>query len=303
MPRKSPVIWLTQTQYNGVIEYDYPAALQELDRLTRNLERARKDEQDARVLLAEGAISQNAYMDYQNALQTAETQWNSERLRIETLAPGGSKRESLKYRMDNAKALYDSTAIREADYNIRAEGETIILKSYVQLGDTVNPGDVLMDVAESGKKIVTAELDEQYLLFLQEGMEASIRVEGTESVISGKLESISPKINKHTGTVPITILVLDELDFNASDLTVNIEITLLEEEAALTIPKQYLTEQGTVFVYAGGTVNETAIEFRTGPVGSVILEKGLKEGDRILLPTTGLEDGAQVRLGKGADAS
>ncbi len=153
-------------QYNGVIEYDYPAALQELDRLTRNLERARKDEQDARVLLAEGAISQNAYMDYQNALQTAETQWNSERLRIETLAPGGSKRESLKYRMDNAKALYDSTAIKEEDYNIRAEGETIILKSYVQLGDTVNPGDVLMDVAESGKKIVTAELDEQYLLFL-----------------------------------------------------------------------------------------------------------------------------------------
>ncbi len=128
-------------------------------------------------------------------------------------------------------------------------------------------------------------------------------MEGTESVISGKLESISPKINKNTGTFPITILVLDELDFNASDLTVNIEITLLEEEAALTIPKQYLTEQGTVFVYAGGTVNETAIEFRTGPGGSVILEKGLKEGDRILLPTTGLEDGAQVRLGKGADAS
>lgn len=290
-------------QYNGVIEYDYPSALQELDRLTRNLERARKDEQDARVLLAEGAISQNAYMDYQNALQTAETQWNSERLRIETLAPGGSKRESLKYRMDNAKALYDSTAIREADYNIRAERETIILKSHVQLGDTVNPGDVLMDVAKSGKKIVTAELDEQYLLFLQEGMEASIRVEGTESVISGKLESISPKVNKNTGTFPIMILILDELDFNASDLTVNIEITLLEEEEALTIPKQYLTEQGTVFLYEGGTVKETAIEFRTGPGGSVILEKGLKEGDRILLPTADLEDGAQVRLGKGADAS
>lgn len=290
-------------QYNGVIEYDYPAALQELDRLTRNLERARKDEQDARVLLAEGAISQNAYMDYQNALKTAETQWNSERLRIETLAPGGSKRESLKYRMDNAKALYDSTAIKEGDYNIRAEGETIILKSYVQLGDTVNPGDILMDVAESGKKIVTAELDEQYLLFLQEGMEASIRVEGTESVISGKLESISPKVNKNAGTFPITILVLDELDFNASDLTVNIEITLLEEEKALTIPKQYLTEQGTVFVYDGGTVKETSIEFRTGPGGSVILKKGLKEGDRILLPTTDLEDGAQVRLGEGADIS
>ena len=290
-------------QYNGVIEYDYPAALQELERLTRNLERARKDEQDARVLLAEGAISQNAYTDYQNALKTAETQWNSERLRIETLAPGGSKRESLKYRMDNAKALDDSTAIREADYNIRAEGETIILKSYVQPGDTVNPGDTLMDVAESGKKIVTAELDEQYLLFLQEGMETSIRVEGTESVISGKLESISPKVNKNTGTFPITILVLDELDFNASDLTVNIENTLLEEEAALAIPKQYLTERGTVFLYEGGTVKETAIEFRAGPGGGVMLEKGLKEGDRILLPTADLADGAQARLGKGADAS
>ena len=134
-------------------------------------------------------------------------------------------------------------------------------------------------------------------------MEASIRVVGTESVISGKLESISPKVNKNTGTFPITILVLDELDFNASDLTVNIEITLLEEEKALTIPKQYLTEQGTVFVYDGGTVKETSIEFRTGPGGSVILKKGLKEGDRILLPTTDLEDGVQVRLGEGADAS
>lgn len=290
-------------QYNGVLEYDYPAALQELERLSRNLERARKDAEDARVLLAEGAISQNAYTDYQNALKTAETLWNSEKLRAEALAPGGSKRESLKYRMDNAKALYDSTAIRETDYNILAEAETIILKSYVKPGDAIKPGDVLMDVASSGKKLVTAELDEQYLLFLREGMEASIRVEGTAAVIAGELESISPKVNKNTGTFPITILVLGDLDFNASDLTVNIEITLVEEEKALTIPKQYLTERSTVFLYEGGTVQETSIEFRGGPGGSVILKKGLKPGDRILLPADDLADGAQVRLGKGADAS
>lgn len=290
-------------QYNSILEYDYPASLQELERLSRNLERARKDAEDAKVLLAEGAISQNAYMDYQNALNTAETMWNSEKLRLETLAPGGSKRESLKYRMENAKALYDSTATKESDYNIRAEGETIILKSYVQPGDAINPGDILMDVAGSGQKIVSAELDEQYLLFLREGMEASIRVEGTDSVISGKLESISPKVNKNTGTFPITILVLDNLDFNASDLTVNIEIILEEAEKALVLPKQYVTERGTVFLYDSGKVKETAVEFRFGPGTSVILEKGLQSGDRVLLPSSDLVDGMQVRLGKGADAS
>jgi multidrug resistance efflux pump len=290
-------------QYNSVLEVDYPSGIQELNRLAQNVERARKDAEDAKILLAEGAISQNAYSDYQNALLTAETLWKSEKLRVDALAAGGSKRESLKYRMENAKAQYDSTALQESDFNIRASMDTIILKSYVQAGDSVNPGDLLLDVAGSGQYQVTAELDEKYLLFLKEGMEAVIRVEGTDKKLSGKLESISPKINKNTGTFPITVLVLDTPDFNASDLTVNIEITLTEEEKVLTLPKQYVTEQGTVFLYEGGALREMAIEFRSGPGADVILEKGLKAGDKILLPMPDLEDGMQVRLGKGADAA
>ncbi len=80
---------------------------------------------DHEFLLAEGAISQNAYSDYQNALLTAETLWKSEKLRVDALAAGGSKRESLKYRMENAKALYDSTALQESDFNIRAGLDTM----------------------------------------------------------------------------------------------------------------------------------------------------------------------------------
>ena len=112
-------------QYNSVLEVDYPSGIQELNRLAQNVERARKDAEDAKILLAEGAISQNAYSDYQNALLTAETLWKSEKLRVDALAAGGSKRESLKYRMENAKALYDSTALQESDFNIRAGLDTM----------------------------------------------------------------------------------------------------------------------------------------------------------------------------------
>lgn len=293
-------------QYNSLVEYDYLLAGVDLDRASGELEKARKNYSDAQILYKEGAISQNLLMDYQSAYQSAEVTWTSARLKLESFSQGGSKRDSLYYKLESAESMYNNALEDEAKYRIKAEGDTVILGTYFSLGDTVNPGDVLMDIGKSGSYSVTTELDERYFLFLTKGMKVDINLEGSagQKQLKGEISAISPKINKNTGTFPVEIKVLSEVPYNASDLTVNIEILLKESTDEIVIQKQYLIDETPfVYLYQNGRAVKTEIIVDMGPSANVLVKKGLEEGNLVILPLESLTDGQKVKLGKGVDPS
>ena len=291
-------------QYNSLIEYDYILAKEDFNRAMIIKQQAEKDYTDSQTLYMEGAISKNSLDDYQLTYQTALNQLSAANLKYQAMGPGGSKRDSLYYKMENAKSVYESSLEGESKYKITTNWDSVILDSYVQVNDTVKPGDLLLDIGQAKSYTVIAELDEKYFLYVTKGMKVDINIEGQQKAnpLKGEISIITPKINKNTGTFQIIINLLSNIEFNASDLTVNLEIALKEKTRAIVIPNQYLIgEEDAVFVYKNGKANKTEVVIERGPSSKIIVIKGLAEGDIIILPTDAITDGASVTLKKGVE--
>ncbi len=291
-------------QYNSLIEYDYVLAKEDFNKASLIKQQAEKAYKDAQILYNEGAISKNSLDDYQLTYQTALNQLSAANLKMQAMGPGGSKRDSLYYKLENAKSVYESAVVDESKYKIKTNWDSIILGSYAQVNDIVKPGDVLLDIGQAKSYTVIAELDEKYFLYVTKGMKVDITIEGQQQAdpLKGEISIITPKINKNTGTFQIIIKLLSDIEFNASDLTVNLKISLTEQTKAIVIPDQYLIGgEDFVFVYKNGKANKTEVVIERGPSSNVIVRKGLVDGDIVILPTDLITDGASVTLKKGVE--
>lgn len=293
-------------QYDLLLEYDYLTARQDLERDSLLKGKAEKNFKDAQILFDEGAISENLLLDYKAALLTAESQWKNSKLKYDSLSPGGARRDSTYYKMENAKSFYDKSVADESKYIITAEWDAVILNTMVSKGDTVKPGDLLMEIGENNKYVVSAELDEKYYLYVSKGMEVSIKGDGPDggNSLKGKVSVVNPKINENTGTFEIQIEVVSEIGYIASDLTVNIEILLKEKENVIVIPKNYLINgEPYLYIYKNGKAKKSEVQVEFDSSSNIFVQKGVESGDIILLPTDQLSDGKIVKLGKGVDPS
>ncbi len=291
-------------QYKSLIEYDYILAKEDFNRAALIKQQAEKAYTDAQTLYREGAISKDSLDDYQLTYESALNQLSAANLKFQAMGPGGSKRDSLYYKLENAKSVYESAVEDESKYKIMTNWDSVILGAYVQVNDTVKPGDVLLDIGQAKSYTVIAELDEKYFLYVTKGMKVDINIEGQQGAtpLKGEISIITPKINKNTGTFQIIIKLLSDIDFNASDLTVNLKIALTEKTNVIVIPDQYLIgNENFVFLYKNGKANKTEVVIERGPSSNIIVKKGLAEGDIVILPSDLIKDGASVKLKKGVE--
>jgi len=291
-------------QYDSLVQYDYALAKEELNRADLSRNQAQKIYLDAQLLYKEGAISKNSLTDFELAYQGALLEWSSAKLKVDSLGPSGTKRSSLLYKLESVQSAYENALSDEAKYKIAADWDAVILAAYVSEGDTVKPGDLLLDVGQAERYTVLADLDEKYFLYVSKGMKAGINLEGQpkSEQLEGEISVVSPKINKNTGTFQVEIKVLSDISYNASDLTVNLEILLKQIEKAILVPKQYLLEnEDYLYLYINGNAKKVKVEIERGPSSNVIVKSGIKQGDIVLLPVPGLSDGQSVSLKKGVD--
>lgn len=294
-----------QAQYRQLVEVDYRSALADLARLRALKTQAEKSYQDAQKLFQEGAISQNALAVEKANYDSVIVQWTAADLRVKSLAEGGALRSSAYSRLEGAKATYERAEDVSSKYHISVPWDSVVLKTYVKPQDFVQAGQIIADIGQKSGYHVVVQLDEKYFPYLTKGMPATVSVgEDKLGALEGKVDVITPKINEDTGTFDVEVLIPSDFPYQASDLTVNIEILLQSVPNAITIPSEYLLvdpegKQGTfVYLYQGGKAVLTEVELNRGPGSKSVISKGLSEGDVILLPVPGLEDGDSVKVSK-----
>lgn len=293
-------------EYRHLIDFDFQAAKEDLTGQTTRKEQALVSYEAAVKLYAEGAMSQVDFLEYKSDYETALAAWNTARLKVESLSEGGALRNSAYARLQSARSSYEGALSDQTNYRIAVPWNSVLLKLYVSEYDSVRPGDSLADIGEAGSYHVVTELDEKYYPYLSEGMMAVITLDGQESHkgAEGVVKVITPKINSETGTFEVKIALTDEFPFQASDLTVHVEIITREEEDAVVIPEQFLVErQSVVYLYQNGKAVETPIKFESGASSNLLVIDGLKEGDIIVRPDAGLQDGKAVKIREGEEAS
>jgi multidrug efflux pump subunit AcrA (membrane-fusion protein) len=287
-------------QYENLVNYEYQAAAEDLKRFDTARKKAEADWKAAELLYQEGAISGSERMTAKSAYDSSAAEWKKASLKAESLREGGSLRSSAYSQMMNAQSAYESKLEEKNKYTITAPWDAILLKTYVKEQQSIDPGDILADIGEAGSSYVAMELDEKYFPYLFKGMKAEIKLGDSRLFATeGTITVISPKINENTGTFSIEIGLPEDFPFQASDLTVNLEILISEDANAILIPQQYLIAgEHSVYIYADGKAMKKKIEYRLGLSGNVVVTSGLAEGDILIKPGKKIYDGKSVRIKK-----
>lgn len=293
-------------QYRHLVDYDYAAAKEDLISQTSKKEDAQKSYDSAAQLYQQGAISESDYQQYKVDYEAALAAWNTAKLKVQSLNESGSLRNASYSQLQSAKSSYEKAQNDQKKYHITVPWDSVLLKAYVNAHDRVQAGDILADIGKAGSYHVETELDEKYFPYLSKGMKASISLgdPGASGASEGVVEGITPKINSDTGTFTASIALPAEFPYQASDLTVNIEIVLKEQKDAIVIPQQYLIDQSSdVYLYQDGKAVKTQIQYEAGPSSRLLVTEGLKKGDVLILPGNSVHDGASVKISKEAGAS
>lgn len=254
---------------------EYSTASTEYSRLGSLVSTSRTDYNNAKILFEEGAISQVELTARKNALDSAVSQQKSALLQVEMAAENADR------------------------YKINVPWNSLLLKTYVVPGEYVKAGQALVDIGSADGYQITAEIDEKYFPVIKEGLPVLISVGDDTNVVRSEVDSITPQINKETGTFEIKIKVPKDFPYIASNLTVSLEILLLEKDSAIVIPEKYFTAEesnlGFVLIYHEGKVKKEQVEIDAGFGSNILVLNGLKEGDLLISPQSGLAEGDTVK--------
>lgn len=266
---------------------EYSSAKSEYDRLISLQSISRTDYNNASILYKEGAISKSDMLLKKAAYETSVSQLRAAQLQLEI------------------------TQDNKGKYSITAPWNSVLLKTYVSPGDYVRIGDSLAEIGSLGGYKILAELDEKYFPYVKSGMPVLISVgDGNQGETIGSIDNITPQIDNNTGTFEIRIGVPEGFPYQASNLTVNLEIILLEKDNAIVIPGNYLIqESGTdgtskayVLINDNGKALKTYIEIQPTLSSKVLVIKGLKPQTMLISPESGINDGDTIKKYKESDA-
>ncbi len=177
----------------------------------------------------------------------------------------------------------------------------VIEKVHVEVGDTVQPGQPIIDFAESGAYLVEADLPVRLVKTLQPGQAISVILDSNRPAINAAVSRIHPIADKRQHTVRVELTLPSDVQVTAGQYAeLKIPDSSVNMPAQLTIPKSaVITKGGLPLVYAVDKAGKARLRVvRLGDEtndNSRIVLSGINENDRIIdQPPAGLRAGTQV---------
>ncbi|MGY1409284.1 efflux RND transporter periplasmic adaptor subunit [Luteimonas sp. A611] len=202
-------------------------------------------------------------------------------------------------------------AATEADLaraEIRATVAGTVLIRNVEPGDTVNPGDVLLEIARDAPGEVLLALDEKNLDRIAVGQSATCIADAFPGrPFAAIVHHIAPGVDPTRGTIDVRLRIDPAADYVRQDMTVTATILTGRSDRALAVPNDALLDaragsgQASVLRVRDGRVQRSLVQLGLrGLAMSEVLE-GLEAGDQVVAagalgPEELPEDGDRVRI-------
>ena len=205
-----------------------------------------------------------------------------------------------------------TTRYKTAEANIReiqsmlrdtkgvAQFSGVIQKVHVEVGDTVQPGQPLLDFSESAALVVEADLPVRLSRTLTPGLPLEVAINGDE-VLQAPVNRIHPVADPRQNTVRIELsLPLDAGATPGQYVEIRVPDNAAQMPAQLTIPKSAIvTKGGLPLVYAvdrEGKARLRVVRLGDAPDGTMqIVLSGVNVGDLLVdQPPPGLRAGTQI---------
>jgi len=291
-----------------------------LQQARANLAQAETDLRRTRQLVDRGAIAR-AELDQaqtrvdvaradvraaEEALSIARNPGSREEIaaaRAEVQAAQATLEESVRVaqsQINEAQAGLRRVEIELAKRVIRSPVSGLVVTRNVEPGQSVNPGQTLMTVADMSTSRVIVETDETNLPRLAVGQPAVLIPPAfpTRS-FRGVVSRIGPEVDEERGVVNVEIRPTVVPDYARPDMTVDANIEVARIEDALTVPVSALvTEGGDTFVLVAENDRAVAREVRVLARGEqYVAVEGIPADSEVIVQGTGVAAGDRIRTG------
>jgi HlyD family secretion protein len=277
-----------------------PSAEQALREKEANLELAREEFERTRRLFEQGFFSQARLDEAERNLAVARAARESAVLQAASNSPRGSdyalalaRREQARAAVEAAQAKFDHTVIR-------APAAGVVLRKYVENGDTVTQGKKLFDLSVAGETQVVLNVDEKNIGLLAIGSTARVVADAFPGrTFDAEVFYIAPGVDAQRGSIEVKLRVPQAPDFLKPDMTVSAEILAGRKSDAVTVPADAVRDASTpapwVLAVRDGTAVKQPVKLGLRGSDRVEILTGVQAGDRIVPLGSSVVPGQRVR--------
>ncbi|MEZ5498021.1 MAG: efflux RND transporter periplasmic adaptor subunit [Steroidobacteraceae bacterium] len=197
-----------------------------------------------------------------------------------------------RFDLDQARVELNRVAASRREASARLDEATIVapvsgvvLARPVDVGQVVSAQTTIYEIAPLADVEIEADIDERFLGELHTGMSARIVIVGERDVRAATLDYISPKVDARTGGARVRFRLAQPAEDLRAGLTADINLIVETRGQALTISRSAILGRDAnarVLVIEGKRVVQRSIRFIDWPGEEVIVEQGVKAGERVL---------------------
>lgn len=207
------------------------------------------------------------------------------------------KQRKLDYQ--NRQESYKDLELQLNYTKIRALSEGFITERLIEVGDRVNANQQVYTIEDFKPLLIRVYVPTSDAIKLEAGMSAEVMTEILQGAsFSGSVKLINPRIDTQTGTVKVTVEVMDDSLRLKPGMFVEVRIAIGAKENVLTIPRKailYKQNKTYAFVMNRNQVSQREIQLGLTEEDLVEVTSGLNEGDIIVVVgVEGLKDGQRV---------
>src|SRR5690606_9140529 len=262
-------------------EAERPDAEARLRQARADLAQAERDLARRRELGGRQLVSREDVEEAAQGVVAARAAADQAQVALSALA-GGAREAQARERLAATEA---DLALAE----IRATVAGTVLIRNVEPGDTVNPGDVLLEIARDAPGEVLLALDEKNLDRIAVGQPATCIADAFPGrPFAATVHHIAPGVDPTRGTIDLRLRIDPAADHVRQDMTVTATILTGRSDRALAVPNDALLDaspgsgEASVLRVRDGRVQRSPVRLGLrGLAMSEVLE-GLEAGDRVV---------------------
>ena len=281
----------------------------ELARARAEYDRLAKDRQRAVLVFERGAISESELQAADTAAESAKALLGvaEERLRVAESGPTKEQIEVARSRVEESEASVARARQTLADTRVRAPYSGVINRRHLKVGDYVNRGDPVLDLADISYLEAETRIPERYAQQIELKIPAVVKIESLGIERKGQVIAASGAVDQATRTFLVKVGI-DNADYSLKAGVFCIcEFQLPPLENALAVPHgavQHKEGASFVWIEQAGKVRRADVQLGARNDGYIQVLNGLSGDERVVVKGAGaLSEDDEIELPLGRDSA
>lgn len=202
---------------------------------------------------------------------------------------------------EKARRAVEALAQQREDMTIRAPSAGVIGYRKAEAGEWVTAGQKILSIVDNSEVYVDADVAEQDIGVLQEGMPLSVSIDSLGETREGRISYISPSMDSDTRSYKVRIVLDNGEGRLLGGMFARTEVTALQRKDTLFVPKEAVgDDNGKKYIFLldeEGKARKSYVTIGLSNDESMEILRGAAPGDRAAVTNISrLRDGMTVEI-------